>query len=158
MEKTAAGVYTNSPTGAVASTASTMEKQKGEMGGWWRGMLEAKWGEQLSLVGYSIGSKRNDRNEGLRDSTVHLKMEIYGDWWFFLKNNTISTRLSDHKVLCSRTLKVHNITVLPAFVSYSHNFNSNKYIGPKKIEIHNKRQKKKRAEYSFTVCRIWHFW
>lgn len=33
MEKTAAGVYTNSPTGAVASTAPNMEKQKGEIGG-----------------------------------------------------------------------------------------------------------------------------
>ena len=33
MEKIAAGVYTNSPTGAVASTAPNMEKQKGEIGG-----------------------------------------------------------------------------------------------------------------------------
>lgn len=33
MEKIAAGVYTNSPTGAVASTVSNMEKQKGEIGG-----------------------------------------------------------------------------------------------------------------------------
>lgn len=64
MEKAAAGVYTNSPTGAVASTASTMEKQKKERWeGDGRGMLGAKWGEQLSLVGYSIGSKRNDINE-----------------------------------------------------------------------------------------------
>lgn len=33
MEKIAAGVYTNSPTGAVASTVPNMQKQKGEIGG-----------------------------------------------------------------------------------------------------------------------------
>ena len=60
MEETAAGVYTNSPTGAVASTALTVVKQRGEMGGGpgdGGGTLGAKWGEQLSLVGYSIGRK-----------------------------------------------------------------------------------------------------
>lgn len=33
MEKTAAGVYANSPTGALASTAHTTEDQNAEIGG-----------------------------------------------------------------------------------------------------------------------------
>lgn len=56
----------------MASTALTMVKEKGEMGGGLGdggGMLEAKWGEQLSLVGYSIG--RNCRRwEGVKGSTA----------------------------------------------------------------------------------------
>ena len=51
---------TNSPTGAVASTATNMEKQKGEIGGGLGdggGRSGLNGGEQLSLVGYSIGRK-----------------------------------------------------------------------------------------------------
>jgi len=37
------------------------------------GVLGAKWGERLSLVGYSIGRKCNDENgRGVRGSSVHL--------------------------------------------------------------------------------------
>lgn len=46
----------------MASTALTMVKEKGGLGDG-GGMLEAKWGEQLSLVGYSIGRKCRRREE-----------------------------------------------------------------------------------------------
>lgn len=105
MEKTAAGVYTNSPTGAVASTASTMEKQKKER---WEGdgsgMLGAKWGEQLSLVGYSIGSKRNDRNEwrGVEGFLLSILKKKYIGTDEFLNDNTSR---SYHRVLYSIRLE-----------------------------------------------------
>ena len=55
-------------------------------------MLGAKWGERLSLVGYSIGRKCRRWEGGVKGSTVHVKVT---DTWTdgFLKTNTISLGL-----------------------------------------------------------------
>lgn len=57
MVKTAAGVYTDSPAGAVASTVLTPVEQWREVGGGLGDTLGAKWGEKFSLVGNSTGTK-----------------------------------------------------------------------------------------------------
>lgn len=60
----------------MASTALTTVKEKEEVGGGLGeggGLLQAKWGEQLSLVGYSIGRKcRRWEGERVTVQLFHL--------------------------------------------------------------------------------------
>ncbi len=74
-------------------------------------MLGAKWGEQLSLVGYSIGRKCRRWEGGLKSSTVHLKVTNAGTDGF-LETNTTSLGLSIEYVACQFYTRIpvyHNL-------------------------------------------------